>query len=329
MATYTVKQGDTLNAIANQYGYTNYKDAGLVAKSGNPDLIRPGETFSINQAATSPKSTYVAGAAASTPQTPAPEAPQTPAPEANPFSAYSEYLRKSTESSLDTPEIIAAREANNNAINASESQALASRKAYEDIIHTPGGLKSGALESGSVSNRNNSYIAANLGLVENATGRTLSARLAEQSAKQKYYQSQAELNKPTELGNNYYNPATGKIVATKPGAGFELSPGQARYDSTGKLIASQPSNPLDDAYKRKQMENLQSEIDNRANNSGKQFVFPKSARNAIMAYGFQPTTLDVMEKDIQRYGVVKALEGLDPNMSQIIQDILKTSPLAF
>lgn len=45
---YTVKQGDTLNQIANKYGFNNYKDAGITGySSGNPDLIRPGEVLTL------------------------------------------------------------------------------------------------------------------------------------------------------------------------------------------------------------------------------------------------------------------------------------------
>ena len=46
--TYTVKAGDTLNAIAQKQGFKNYKDAGISGySSGNPDLIRPGEVLTF------------------------------------------------------------------------------------------------------------------------------------------------------------------------------------------------------------------------------------------------------------------------------------------
>jgi hypothetical protein len=47
--TYTVKQGDTLNGIAQGMGYKNYQEAGFaMPKSGNYDLIMPGETLNYS-----------------------------------------------------------------------------------------------------------------------------------------------------------------------------------------------------------------------------------------------------------------------------------------
>lgn len=48
MATYTVKPGDTLSAIGKQYGVDYNKITGY--KSGNPNLIRPGEVLTIPDA---------------------------------------------------------------------------------------------------------------------------------------------------------------------------------------------------------------------------------------------------------------------------------------
>ena len=46
--TYTVRAGDSLNKIAAQYGFKNYKEAGITGyKSGNPDLIYAGEVLTI------------------------------------------------------------------------------------------------------------------------------------------------------------------------------------------------------------------------------------------------------------------------------------------
>ena len=46
--SYTVKNGDTINSIANRYGFKNYKDAGISSvPSGNFDLIKEGESISL------------------------------------------------------------------------------------------------------------------------------------------------------------------------------------------------------------------------------------------------------------------------------------------
>ena len=46
--TYTVQQGDTLNSIANKYGFKNYKEAGVSSvPSNNFDLIRAGEQITL------------------------------------------------------------------------------------------------------------------------------------------------------------------------------------------------------------------------------------------------------------------------------------------
>lgn len=46
--SYTVKAGDTANAIANRYGFANYKEAGIsTPASGNFDLIKEGETLNL------------------------------------------------------------------------------------------------------------------------------------------------------------------------------------------------------------------------------------------------------------------------------------------
>lgn len=46
--TYKVKQGDTLNAVAQAHGFANYKDAGISSvPSGNFDMIRPDEEITL------------------------------------------------------------------------------------------------------------------------------------------------------------------------------------------------------------------------------------------------------------------------------------------
>lgn len=54
MATqYTVKAGDTLNSIAQDAGYKDYKSAGITGYGDNPDQIKPGQVITIGGAPTS------------------------------------------------------------------------------------------------------------------------------------------------------------------------------------------------------------------------------------------------------------------------------------
>lgn len=45
--TYSVKSGDSLNQIAKQFGYSDYKQAGITGFGNNPDLITPGQQLNI------------------------------------------------------------------------------------------------------------------------------------------------------------------------------------------------------------------------------------------------------------------------------------------
>ena len=78
MATYTVKKGDTLYAIAKQYG-TTYQEIAKANGISNPSLIHPGQVLNINGTAKSETSTTAAGTATATP---APTTPEATAPEA-------------------------------------------------------------------------------------------------------------------------------------------------------------------------------------------------------------------------------------------------------
>lgn len=64
MATsHVVKAGETLNSIAKQYGYSNYKAAGITSvPSGNFDLIRVGDVINIGAAASATPSAPSGGA---------------------------------------------------------------------------------------------------------------------------------------------------------------------------------------------------------------------------------------------------------------------------
>lgn len=78
MATYTVKKGDTLYAIAKQYG-TTYQEIAKANGISNPSLIHPGQVLNINGTATPETSTTTAGTATTTPT---PTTPETTTPDA-------------------------------------------------------------------------------------------------------------------------------------------------------------------------------------------------------------------------------------------------------
>jgi len=48
------------------------------------------------------------------------------------------------------------------------------------------------------------------------------------------------LQQPVAVGGNLVNPTTGEVVYQGQQAGFDLSPGQIRYDAQGKVIATAP-----------------------------------------------------------------------------------------
>lgn len=221
MENYTVQAGDTLNKIANKYGYKNYKDAGLVAKSGNPDLIRPGEVYSINPSATNPRDVYASSIASSGPSMPDPNAVSNDVPEAGPaktdyLKTYRDYLSKYAGSLTEDPEVTAAQQNLIGIQNKGDEQSLAARKAYEDLIHQSGPTKGGALEAGSISNRNNAYILANLGVAESGAARKLGALSDEQTAKQNYYKTLLDASSPVSVGDQTIDPTTGEVIYTKP-----------------------------------------------------------------------------------------------------------------
>ena len=43
--THTVKEGENLNQIAKQYGYSDYGKAGITGYGTNPNLIKPGQVL--------------------------------------------------------------------------------------------------------------------------------------------------------------------------------------------------------------------------------------------------------------------------------------------
>jgi len=105
-----------------------------------------------------------------------------------------------------------ALQGSNRANEASDTAGIAARRGYLDTLNAPGGLKQGAQESASVFSRNANANLADLGVAQNA------ASNASQVALERLKYEQGQL--------------------PKPGEAFNLSPGETRYDASGKQIAT-------------------------------------------------------------------------------------------
>lgn len=234
MQPYTVQKGDTLNAIAQKAGYTNYKEAGLTSKSGNPDMIFPGETYNL-----SPKGTYVnnvassgtqfttpfgAGTQFTTPSgagyntatgvtTPPPVDQNPPTPE-DPFSTYLKSLEQPTEVTEATKYV-----------NSLITQGKQDQEKALSMGETTGFATGEAARVG----RQNA-------ITLDAAARGLDALIASNASKK-------------EIAKARFDYEKAKIDAAKTdNKGFELSPGQKRYEydpKTGgyKEVASVASAP--------------------------------------------------------------------------------------
>lgn len=128
------------------------------------------------------------------------------------LSSYRNYLKQYTDSLKENPDVTAARTQLGDIQTAGDERSLSARKAYEDLIHKSGGTKGGALEAGSVSNRNNSYILANLGVAESGAARKLDALTGSQIAQQNYLKSLIDMSRPIQVGNQYIDPTTGQAI---------------------------------------------------------------------------------------------------------------------
>jgi hypothetical protein len=93
---------------------------------------------------------------------------------------------------------------------------------------------------------------------------------AERARNAELIKGQIEQSNPLELGGNLINPITGEVIFSDPktSEGFTLGEGQARYDSSGNLLASAPKSPETlTPYQAAQLE-----IENRKLAQGKQLT---------------------------------------------------------
>ena len=227
----------------------------------------PVATTTINQSATSPaRDAFVANTSRS-PVAPTPPYAQPgykspgqiadegsapgqtgePAPEAvNPFSAYSQYLSEYSQSLSANPDTEAASLKAADLAGRFDTRSLEARREYETTLDAPGMLKAGAEQAASVGRRRSDSNLADLAVQGSAADRRLIALQGGDAAKQNFLKTRADLSKPLQLGDKYFDPTTGKEITGLSNKGqedFTLGKDQQRYrvnPKTGQyeLVAS-------------------------------------------------------------------------------------------
>lgn len=145
----------------------------------------------------------------------------------SPESSYIRYLtgmydEKAIDRARTSAEAANKRLANTQ--NEKEARELAARREYEALLDSPGGLRSGAQESASLSSRRNNSELADLALRESAAARTASVY-------------NTTLQNMLSIGKTLYEAERDAAEAANS-SGFTLSEGQVRYDSQGNVVAS-------------------------------------------------------------------------------------------
>jgi hypothetical protein len=110
--------------------------------------------------------------------------------------------------------------------------------------------------------------------------------------------------------------------------GFSLGENQTRWEwnaETGKYeqIAAGQGNELDDAYRQKQIENLESQInerDEKAGDKGKYNIGEKE-RNLLRGRGWEESYIDELETAIRQYGASTIFN--QPGQSDEIKDAIE------
>lgn len=142
-----------------------------------------------------------------------------------------------------------------------DERKLKATQAYQTKLDQGGMTKAGAEQDATQYARRENADLANLAVQESAAARTLSALTGSQEAKTSAAKTMADISKPIQVGDKYYDPATGAEVGTtaKPPEGFTLSPGEVRYDSKGNQIASGGAKPMTAAQEAAQIKTQEAE----------------------------------------------------------------------
>lgn len=163
---------------------------------------------------------------------------------ANPFSEYVSYLNTQTAnlSKYATPsKELADASTNLASLNSNIfGKQTSARHLFENTLDQSGGLKSGAQQAASMVERRSNAELADLSTQQNAAANSVNALRGLQQDNLAGAEKLFNAAKPLQIGDNYIDPKTGKILYEKPDSesGFTLSSGQTRYDTNGNPIAS-------------------------------------------------------------------------------------------
>lgn len=126
--------------------------------------------------------------------------------------------------------------------NKIDKDSLDAKNAYQAQLDQPGMLKAGAESAATLLDRRNNANLAQEAVKESASARTLLALQGADTSSQNAAKAGFDALKPLQVGNDYFDPVTGKKIGSSKDEGFTLGAGQSRYDASGKLIAGAGSN---------------------------------------------------------------------------------------
>lgn len=230
----------SLGSISSLFGFNQPKAAPVQSSSPSsvsttPTVIKPPVTAPvttsspakqqfISSLSTAPKTTTP------TPTPPAPAPAPADTPDTSYLDSYRDYLSQYATTLQPSSEVTAARVKLADVQNKGEERSLKARREYEASLDAPGMLKSGAEQGAAVGRRRNESELADIALEESAASRSLSALTGDREATTNAAKTAMELNKPLQIGDNYYDPKTGKLIpSSKAAEDFTLSEGQSRY----------------------------------------------------------------------------------------------------
>lgn len=156
----------------------------------------------------------------------------TPKADTSYLDSYRDYLAQYAESLKPSDEINAARTKLGQVQQQIDERSLSNRREQEAKLDESGMLRGGAIDASNAIARRSASELADLGIAESGAARSLSALTGAKEAETDAFKTAMELNKPLQIGDNYYDPRTGKLIPStkdEDPEDFTLSEGQSRY----------------------------------------------------------------------------------------------------